>query len=335
MSVNSGFEVGTAAGEGVRAGSRVLSIFENPLNTRVLRAHREGPQRLADLQEQISWSAQSTLRAVLGGLCDVGALERETVRKIPYAVATSLTTAGTEILEVGEVLETWLARCPSGPIAIESEEAKVAVKALAGGWNSTLIRALSSGPSTLTELDGLIPDISYPALERRLQWMRSTRQIEAVESDARGTPYVVTDWLRRSIAPLSAAGRCEGRYMLAEAAPITAIEVEAAFLLSLPLAPLPPEDAGTCMLAVQVDPVREKGEGHGLAGTLVEVEQGKVASSIPTVSSAPPSWAVGTPEAWLDAVIDGVPEGLRIGGADPQLPVDLVNGIHFALFTDR
>jgi len=316
----------------IRAGSRVLSIFENPLNTRVLRAHAEGPQRLADLQERVGWSAQTTVRAAVTNLRGVGALTKDVVGESRYAVATSLTPAGEEMLFVADEVEAWLALCPDGPIAPDSEEAKVAVKALSGGWSSTLMRALAHRPFTLTELNSLIPHVSYPSLERRVSWMRTTGQIEPVEKEGRGTPYVVTDWLRHSIAPLCAAGRCERRHMEEEGGPITDIEVEASFLLTVPLAPLPDRARGTCMLAVQTDPVEPDAANPGLSGVTVEVDRGQVLSCAPKIVAEPVTWAVGAPETWLDVVIDGRIEDLRIGGANPQLALDLVTGIHFALF---
>jgi DNA-binding HxlR family transcriptional regulator len=326
----------TEPGDGeIRAGSRVLSVFENPLNTRILRAHADGPHRLAELQEKIGWSAQSTVRAAVANLCEVGALSRQTVGRSPYAVATALSPAGEEMLSVADVIEAWLELCPDGPIHPDSGAAKGAIKALAGGWSSTLMRALANRPFSLTELDSLIPDISYPALERRISWMRKTGQIEAAEKEGRGTPYVVTDWLRQAIAPLCAAGRCERRHMGDESGPITNIEVEASFLLATPLAPLPANAGGTCMLAVQTDPVEPDDDDAGLAGVIVEVQRGGIVSCAPEISAEPPTWAVGTPETWLDVVIDGRIEDLRLGGANPQLALDLVSGVHFALFIDR
>jgi DNA-binding HxlR family transcriptional regulator len=326
----------TASSDGeVRAGSRVLSVFENPLNTRILRAHATGPLRLIELQDKVGWSAQSTIRAALSNLREVGALTKQTVGDSPYAVATALSPAGEEMLFVADEVEAWLALCPDGPIAPGGEEAKGAVKALAGGWSSTLMRALANRPFTLTELDGLIPGLSYPTLERRLSWMRKTGQIKPVEKEGRGTPYVVTDWLRRAIAPLSAAGRCERRHMEAESGPITSIEVEASFLLALPLAPLPPYATGTCMLAVQTNSAEADDKDPGLAGVTVKAKRGQVLSCAPEVGAEPPTWAVGSPETWLDVVIDGRIEDLRIGGAKPQLALALLSGIHYALFIDR
>jgi DNA-binding HxlR family transcriptional regulator len=325
----------TAATDGeARAGSRVLSVFENPLNTRILRAHADGPHRLAELQEKIGWSAQTTVRVAVSNLCEIGALTKQTVNSSPHAVATDLSPAGDEMLFVADVIEAWLALAPDGPIAPDGEEAKVAIKALAGGWSSTLMRALANHPFTLTELAGLIPEISYPALERRVSWMRATSQIEPVDKEGRGTPYVVTDWLRQAIGPLCAAGRCERRHMAAESGPITDVEVEASFLLATPIAPLDENTSGICMLAAQTDPVEPREDSLALAGVTVEVERGRVLSCAPEVGAKPPTWAVGTPDAWLDVVIDGRIDDLRIGGADPQLALNLGGGIHHALFDD-
>jgi DNA-binding HxlR family transcriptional regulator len=318
----------------VRAGSHVLSLFANPLTARILRAHLDGPLRVSALHKQIGWSAHTTLRAAVTNLCRVGALEKGGSDTRP-STATALTPAGREMLAVADAIDRWLEACPTGPISPSSEEAKGAVKALAGGWNSTLMRALANRPFTLTGLDKLIPDISYPSLERRLASMRATGQIEAVEAEDRGTPYVVTEWARRAVAPLAVAGRCERRHLPEATAPITAVEVEASFMLTLPLAHLPESCSGACMLAVQTETDGEREEtGQNLAGVVVEMKRGELLSSATEIAQRPPTWALGTAETWLDVVIEGNLGALRFGGVQPQLAVDLVNGIHFALFGD-
>lgn len=320
----------TAAGD-QRAGSRALSLFANPLNADVLRAHLEEPQRLFGVQAAVGPFPESTVRAAISNLCEVGALARENVGESPRAVQTNLTPAGRELLFLADELEVWLAHAPNGPIEPGGEEAKGAIKALAGGWSSTLIRELAGRPVTLSELNDAIPEVSYPQLERRINWMRMTGQIEPRQRDGRGTPYVVTDWLRRAIAPLSVSGRCERRHMEEETLPITEVEVEAAFLMAIPLAQLPPYTAGTCLLAAQA----ASGQGDPLAGVTVEVGRGEVLSCGSRLAATPPTWAVGSPDAWLDAVIDGEIVDLRIGGERPQLALDLVAGLHNALFLDR
>lgn len=320
--------------EELRAGSRILSLFENPLNVRVLRAHVDGPTRLADIRKAIGWSAESTIRASIATLCDEGALIKERSYVSAQAVTTELSPAGHELLYVADVLEAWLAQSPVGPIVPDSDEGKAAVKALAGGWSTTLIREMANRPITLTELSKAIPDVPYPVLERRLQWMKLTGQIEPVQRRGRGTPYVVTDWLRRAIAPISVSGRTERRHFDTDVGPITDIEVEAAFLMAIPLAPIPPHANGSCLLVAQTDLIEPDEDNPQLAGVTVVVERGEVVSCWTDVDSRPPTWGVGTADAWLDAVIDGSIDDLRLGGTNPQLALDLAAGLHIALFTD-
>lgn len=316
----------------VRAGSHVLSLFANPLTARILRAHEAGSLRLSALHEQIGWSPHTTLRAAVNNLCEVGALAKVVGSDSRPAAATELTPAGEEMLQVAAAIERWLAAAPAGPISPNGDEAKGAIKALAGGWNSTLMRALANRPFTLTGLDKMIPQVSYPSLERRLARMRATGQIEAVEAEARGTPYMVTEWARRAVAPLCMAGRCERRHLPDRTPPITDVEVEASFMLTVPLAQLPEDASGACMLAVQTEGDDPKEAGRNLAGVTVHVKRGEIVACATQIHQSPPTWALGTAETWLEVVIDGRLEELRFGGARPQLAADLVNSIRFALF---
>lgn len=324
----------TKSGE-VRAGSHVLRLVGNPVNVQLLRAHADEPRQVAKLQDEIGWAAQTTLRTAVAALRDAGALARESRGETVYASKNRITPMGEELLFVARVLENWLAQGPDGPIAPDSEEAKGAVKALAGGWGSTLMRALAAQPYSLAELDSLIPGVAYPSLERRLAKMRATRQVTPAPGPGRGTPYAVTDWLRRSIAPLCSAGRCERRYMSDVAVPISDIEVEAAFMLALPLAPLPPNLNGGCMLAVHTGAGEAARNPHeGLSGVIVEVQRGKIVCCAAKVDERPRTWALGTAETWLEAVIEGRVEELRFGGAKPRLAAALVHGLHLALFDE-
>lgn len=312
----------------------MLSVFANPLNTAVLRAHAPGPQRLGMLKDEINWAAEATIRGSISVLRDIGALEKRSTDEARNAVATVLTPAGEEMLAVPKSLEDWLGRCPNGPIGIDDGHVKVAVKALAEGWSSTLMRELATEPRTLTELSCLIPEVSYPALERRISWMRATAQLTALPKEPRGTPYVPTEWLRRAIAPLCVAGRCERRYM-EDAPPITDVEVEAAFLLTLPLVQLSPSLSGSCLLASCTDTEMGEPVEAALAGVRVGVTNGKVTSMTVDIDPEPATWSIGTSEVWLDAVIDGGLEELRIGGVSPRLAGELVRGLQVALSIDR
>jgi DNA-binding HxlR family transcriptional regulator len=321
--------------EEVRAGSRVLSLFVNPLNVRVLRAYADGPKRLSEVRQAVGWSAESTVRTAIANLSDLGAVERAAPAGPSRGAMATITPAGEELLRVADALQVWLHGFPARPLPLGSEEAKSAVKALAGGWSSALVRELATRPTTLGELNARLLGISYPSLERRLNWMLVTGQIEPVESEGRGVPYRPTEWLLRAIGPLTAAGRCERRHMSVESPLVTDLEVEAALLLFLPLAPLPHNAEGICQLAVQTDLKANLLGEPELAGVTVEVRRGEIVTSTPGVSPHPPSWIVSSVDGWLDAVLDGRLEGLRAGGGNLQLAIDLVAGLHLALSVER
>jgi DNA-binding HxlR family transcriptional regulator len=315
----------------LRAGGYVLSLFAAPLNTAILRALANGPMRLADLRRATGDPPQTTLRGNLASLAEIGALEKRARDGAPTTIENDLTELGLELLFVADLLEEWLAGAPEGLIVLDSERAKRMVKALAGGWESTALRALAARPMALTELDCLIPDFSYPALERRLGMMRSAGLVEVLPGrDGKRTFYAVSDWARRAISPLAAAGRCELRHLGSVAEPVTRIEVEASFLLILPLVELPRAYSGSCLLAVHTGVVEDN--GRRVTGVHVEVEAGRIVCCVSTLEPGPRTWALGDVGSWLDAVIDGRDGRLRFGGKDPKLALRLVKGIHSTLF---
>jgi len=313
----------------VRAGGTVLSLIAAPLSIPILRAHLEGPLRLPDLRERIGGAAQTTLRGQVGNLRGIGALERQVRSGMPYTVENELTDVGRGVLAVAEIVEAWLLRAPQGPIPLGSESAKGAIRALVGGWGSTVLRALAARPLSLTELSSVINDHSYPALERRLSAMRAARQLEPRPNGDRGAkPYGVTEWTRQAVAPLVAAGRCECQYLAATTVPLTRIDIEAGFLLSLPLVDLDVTRSGSCLLAV--DTGRAESTDR-LAGVQVEVEQGAIAACNSRFESDPKTWALGSVCAWVDAILEGRSDRLRIGGDRTKLAEELIRRLHASL----
>lgn len=313
-----------------RAGSRALSVLATPLNFLVLKALADRPMRLAELRKAAGLPAQTTLRGHLASLGEIGVLVKRPTERMPYAVENALTPMGWELLDVATRLEAWLDRAPDGPISLESGVAKGAVKALVDGWGSTMMRALAARPQSLTELDSLISDLSYPALERRLASMRIAGLVEAQPSRGAGTPYAVTDWARRGISPLAVAGRCERVYMRSRSAPVAQADIEAAFLLAIPLVDLPAGTTGPCQLAVEGG----RGETRQAAGVRVKVERGRVVSCVSQLEPAPGAYAVGSAPSWFKAVDEGSIDRLRFGGSR-HLAEGLVLGLHAALGDSR
>ncbi len=310
-----------------RAGGYALSLFSRALHGLVLRALADGPLRLADLRKEVGGPAQTTLRGNVETLLAVGALEKCQANGRAGVLGNALTPVGRELLVVTDAIEAWLSRAPEGPVRLESETGKAAIKALVGGWGSTMLRALAVRPFSLTELDNLITAFSYPALERRLGALRLSGCVAAVEGNGGGTPYTVSEWLRRGMAPLLAAVRCERRHMAEKTAPMTRIDIETILLLIAPLAAFERHADGTAQFAVFA------GEESGArsAGIRLTVCDGELTHCTSKLEPKPESWIHGSAAAWLDALVEGRTDQLEACG-DRAITLDFVDGLHRALF---
>lgn len=308
-----------------RVGERSLTVLAAPLNVMVLQALRDGPLRLAELRQETGLPAQTTLRGHLASLIELGLVEKQPTKQVPYSVETVLTPMGRDLVGVASRLRSWLERAPDGPIALDSGAAKGVIKAFVDGWGSSMTQCLASRPMSLTELDLDIANLSYPALERRLSSMRMAGLVEPRPGVGVATPYTVTDWARRGVTPLVAASRCEARHLGDEAARATQADVEATFILAMPLVELPASASGSCRLDVI-----DNGTAVPESGVTVIVEAGRVVSCTPGSDPDADASVSGSAETWLEAVGGGEPERLVLGGGE-ELAGRIVGGLHAAL----
>jgi len=253
-------------------------------------------------------------------LVDLGILERQRQPAFPGTVEYGSTESGKALLDIGAVLESWLQEAPSGPIALGSTASKSATKALVEGWSTNIIRAIAAKPLSLTDLNRLIPRISYPSLERRLGALRLADLVEPHAGDGRGTPYRATPWLRRAIVPLAAGAWWERRH-LADPPAVGRLDVEAAFLLAIPLVDLPAGLSGKCRLAVEI----QGGSTPVFAGVLICIEDGKIISCSSRLEGEADGWASGSAGTWLRRM-SGRDGDLEIGG-DAELVREVVDGV--------
>ena len=324
---------GTIRGRGeiaARAGTQALSLLAVPFNAAVVRALADGPLPLVDLRRRTGSPPETTMRAYLRTLAGIEVVEKARAREFASTVTYNLTASGHDLLVVVDQLSAWLAAAPDGPIELGTTEAKSAIKALTEGWSTSIVRALAARPLSLTELDRLILGMTYPSLERRLSAMRLLRMVEPVPGAGRSTPYTATDWLRRAIAPLATAARWEQAHRQAEAPPITNRDIEASFLLTLPLLHLPDGVSGTCRLAVEV----ESSGRHGLVGVIARAEDGAIVASTTDLKGTPDAWVLGPAAAWFSAVIERDARKLKLGGKG-RLGSSLVEGLNEALFGNQ
>lgn len=318
------------SGNGARSGAQTLVLLASQLNVLILRGLAEGPRKQVELRRLAGSPAQTTLRAQLKRLIDLGAIAKNRRNRFPGVLEYELSPPGRELLFVMDAIEQWLAGSPDEPLPLGGSAAKAAIKALAEGWSTAMLRALAARPLSLTDLDRVIGSLSYPSLERRLAAMRLAGQIEARPGGGSGRPYAVTPWLREGVGPLVAAIQWERRHQPAAMPPITPLDVEAAFLLAVPLLQLPEELSGSCRMAAEV----ANGDKPRLAGVLVEVEDGRIASCSTQLTGRPDARALGSASAWLDAVTEGDTDRIEMNG-DCRLARTLLDGLHEALFNSQ
>lgn len=291
---------------GARPGSRTLEMLASSISCQILRSLSAGPMGLSELGEDLG----STIE--IPG-CDC---ERTEAR---------LTPSGREMLFVSDTLEDWLAQAPSGLLPFGGDGATEAIEALADSWSSTMLHSLAEGPRSLDELDGAGNGAAHPAAKRCLDAMRLTGQVQARRGAGEGAAYSVTDWLRRGVAPIVAAARMEHRH-LADSPEVASLDVNAAFMLAVPLLRLPVDLSGSCRLALELD-----GAASGPAGVTVQVEEGRIAACAPDLQGDPEAGATGDLTTWFDAVIDANPDEMELEG-DRGLAIALVYELHRVLF---
>jgi DNA-binding HxlR family transcriptional regulator len=283
----------------MRAGAQLLLMAANPANREILRSLLENPLELAPGRT--------------------------------YRVSDG----GREMLDVGAVVERWLARAPGREMDYDSEPAQRAVVSLAEAWSATVVHMLAREPHTFDELYDAIPGLSRRALARHIGEMEAAGQLVAFPAGDGGAIYMLTDWMRSGIAPLIASARLERRNPMEGMAPIDALDVEAGFRLSLPLIELPEELRGSCRLGLNLC---EEGEDYGedgppneLTGVTAQVEQGRVAACEAGLDKGSDAWAAGTANEWLDTVIEPDTKLVRTGG-DAWLTGAVVRALHQTLF---
>ncbi len=311
----------------MRSGAHALSLLAVPLNIHVLQALEEEPRSLIDLRRAVGSPPQTTVRSHLHALDVLGVVERNHQPGIPGSVGYEIGAAGAELLAVADVVRVWLEGAPGGPLQLGSVAAKSTIKALTEGWSSAIVRAIAAGPLSLTELDQTITILSYPSLERRFGALRLAGLIKPSQSTSRGTPYGATDWLRRAVAPLAAAACWEGRHSPAESVAVDRIDVEAAFLLTVPLMELDSQVDGSCRLAIRIE---DEGGQMRLAGVVVRVTDGRVVSCVSRLEGQVGAWVVGSARTWIDALIRRDGEELEMGG-DRRLALTLVDAMQRSL----
>lgn len=310
----------------MRAGSHALTLLATPLNVHALRALEEQPMSLVDLRRALGAPPQTTMRGHLKGLAELEVVKTAHHNGSGGRAECELGDSGRALLDVAEIVDRWLVLSPEGPLELGTQAAKSSIKALVDGWDTAIIRVLAARPSALTELNKLLTRVSYPSLERRLTAMRLAGQLKPAGRPGRGNPYTVTEWLRRAVIPLAAAARWEREHLRDRTRPMSRLDIEATFLLALPLAELDPGLDGIVRVAVDLNRTGD----YCIVGVDARLAAGRVVACQSTLRDPADAFVTGLEAAWLRALLDGDPDDLDLGG-DIELGRGLATAIHGAL----
>ena len=323
-----------SAGDGgfkARAGALTLFYLASPMDRgtllKLLAEATTGAQVLGDL-ELPDLDDPDTILAIFNDSYLLEPADPDLPAGSPVGPDTMMqpTPAGREVPYIGMVLQRWLDRCPAGPVELGPDAGPVLAPLLTG-WCSMVTHALAAGPLTVAETHAAIQVLDLDAIEARVESMENAGHLEALPGPDGEPRYAVTEWLRLGIAPLAAAARMELRHPPGDTAAIAALDVEAAFLLTLPLLELPTDLSGSCSMAVELD----EGVSGSPAGVTARVEGGRVVSCAPGLEESADAWAGGSAGEWLDTLIEPGAKLVRTGG-DRALARRLLYELHKTLF---
>lgn len=305
----------------LRAGSRVLLLLADPASVLILRRLACGPLESTELLDRIDYVSRSTYFDRMRSLEELSLVARRRRADVPPVTDCRLTGSGRRLLPVADFLDAWLGIAPQGSLELGQAYATAAIKALAVGWGSTLLRWLAERPRSLTELEQLVKGFGSRKVERITRDLAKAGLAERAAVKGRLSFYEVTPWGRQAAGPLRAAIRWERYEIPEQSAPVTSIEAEGGLLLALPLIELPADVNGTCALLVDAD----GSETQSLAGAVMRLMGGRPVSWKPTARPTllADCWIRGTTLAWLGAAGNADSADLRSGG-DTELAEEVI-----------
>lgn len=307
-----------------------LRLFRPELNRAILvEALAIRPMTVSHMCAQLMLESDTTLRVQLDQLEEVGVVANHGGGLVSGG-EFRLTAAGDDLLEVMALTGAWLTRNPSRSLSPMSDASWRAYTALGDGWEISLIQHLLVQPSTKSELRATIPSLGTQKLKRMLRRLRGADLLELLDGSDLAVPcYGLTHWCRQAITVLVAIAHWERAHLDGGAEPVVASDGAIALLASLPLILLPTDASGICAFTVEVERTDPSPRSSAVWARLVA---GRVTTCASGSSLTPPdAWVHGRIDDWLDAIINGRPGALRLGG-NTGLAESALLGLHEELF---
>lgn len=284
------------------------------------------PLRTMELTERVAGYSPRTVYRYATRLTQLGLIDRDEEGGVPSKVVHSLSPRGRELYELVAVYAAVaMKRLPGGEIG----GAEWAGLALVGElWESGMIDELTLGPTSLTELSHAEHGLSFHQVSRRAGLFARGGFIAEVPGTGRYRRYALTDRARLAMGLIAGIGRWRRRHVVADgAAGLSAGEAAGLMRTALPLVVLPGHAGKSFELRIAAPGETQSG---------VEQVWGGIGADGAAVSHpAPPGDVDGAADgdviAWVDSVLDGPRNGLRVKG-DTALIADCLRALHASLW---
>lgn len=241
-------------------------------------------------------------------LTDFGLIERETTEGVPSSVIQRLSERGRSLYRI---LDSFTRRDEASDATVMNGSGPWAVYTLIGEmWKLGWIQALGERGRSTSELLETSPELSRHQVDNRARQLQAWNLLHKSVGRGQAKRYHLSDRARRGSALILALAHWCERYVPGDAGPaLSPSEIAAVLRACLPLLELPTHLEGSLSLGVAGTGVNGDSE---TATVSAHLHEGKVRCVKGT--GAPDSWAAGTVQSWLAAVVDGERGSLRTGG---------------------
>jgi DNA-binding HxlR family transcriptional regulator len=303
----------------------MLRLLSAGASGAILMALGEGPLRTKELTARIAGYAPRTIYRYSTKLAEIGLVDRDEEPGVPSKVVHTLTEAGRELFDlVGTYASASLIRLPNGEIAAPDWGALAVV---ADFWETGIIDALSLEPRSLAELaHHREHDLSFHQISRRATLLSRDGFIEVAAGSGTGRRYTLTPKARRAAGLIAGIGRWRRRHVLPEGSGLSSAETAGLMRTALPLIALP--DHGGKRFELRIAPGDERVAAEPIWGA---VEHDGAIVNCPNPLDEVDCAAHGDVVAWVDSVLDGPRNGLKVEG-DSRLIADCLRHLHAALW---
>lgn len=306
----------------------VLRLLSSGASGAILMALGKGALRTKGLTERVPGYSPRTIYRYAGKLAELGIVTRHEEPGVPSKVVHSLTEpSGRELYELVEAYaNASLPRLPNGDIGAHSWGS---LALLADLWESGMIEELNRGGRTPTELARGEHGLSFHQVSRRATLFAIGGFLQETPEAARRRRYELTDQARRGMALIAGIARWRRHHVVPEGlSGLSASEVAGLVQTVLPLVALP--DHSSKSFEIRISPSQGNEVDQfvwarvGLDGSIL---------CEPALEDAVDGSAHGKVPGWVDTVLDGPHNGLRVKG-DGRLIVECLQRLHAALWSD-